>query len=295
MDSVPIRLDVPAPGGTWQLAGELHLPQGEQPDTVQVLLSGLTYDRRYWLVPGGGHYVRHMVGDGHAVLALDRIGTGGSSHPPAAEVTVQANVDTLHELVKALRAGIGGLRPFARVVAVGHSLGTGIAIIGAARHRDFDALVLTGLSHTLGPLYSEAVGSLEPAADLPAGYLTTAAGKRGLIYEHEGGVYPVAADYHEATKSTVTIGEGATVDEIYRPDHAAAVDVPVLLVMGREDQLFVGVDKERDYYPGSPDFDLFVVPEAAHSINVHRTAHLWYAQASRQLARWAESARTTSA
>ena len=295
MDSVPIHLDVPVRGGTWQLAGALYLPPGEQPDTVQVLLSGLTYDRRYWLVPGGSNYVRHMVADGHAVLALDRIGTGGSSHPPADQVTVQTNVDTLHELVTALRAGIGELRPFARVIAVGHSLGTGIAIIGAAQHRDFDALVLTGLSHTLGPLYPEAVGALEPAADVPAGYLTTQAGKRGLIYEHDGGVYPMVADYHEATKSTVTIGEGATVDEIYRQDYSAAVDVPVLLVMGREDKLFVGAEKERDYYPGSPDFDLFIVPEAAHSINVHRTAHLWYAAASRHLAKWAESTRTASA
>ncbi|MBP2327166.1 pimeloyl-ACP methyl ester carboxylesterase [Kibdelosporangium banguiense] len=295
MDSVPIRLDVPAPDGTWQLAGDLYLPSGDQPDTVQVLLSGLTYDRRYWLAPGAGNYVRHMVADGHAVLALDRIGTGDSSHPPAMDVTVQANVDTLHELVLALRAGIAGLNPFARVIAVGHSLGTGIAIIGAAQHRDFDALILTGLTHTFGPLYQDAVGSLEPAEGLPEGYLTTQPGKRGVIYEFEGGVDWALTEYHEATKSTVTIGEGSTVDEIYRPGYSAAVDVPVLLVVGREDRLFVDAEQERDFYRGAPDFDLFVVPQAAHSINVHRTAHLWFAAASRQLARWAAATRTTSA
>jgi pimeloyl-ACP methyl ester carboxylesterase len=298
MDSVPIRLDVAAPaglGGTWQLAGELYLPPGEQPDTVQVLLSGLTYDRRYWRVPGSGDYVRHMVAEGHAVLALDRIGTGDSDHPPAAEVTVQANVDTLHELVLALRAGIAGVRPFTRVIAVGHSLGTGIAIIGAAQYRDFDALVLTGLTHTLGPLYPDAVASLEPAPGLPAGYLTTQPGKRALIYESEGGVDRPAAEYHEATKSTVTIGEGSTVDEIYRQDHSAAVDVPVLLVLGAEDRLFIGAEKESDYYPAAPDFQLFIVPDAAHSLNVHRGAHLWYAAAARQLTKWAQVTDTTSA
>ncbi|GAB3444370.1 alpha/beta hydrolase [Actinophytocola sediminis] len=293
---VPIHLDVTAPGGgTWRLAGELHLPAGDQPDTVQVLLSGLTYDRRYWLVPGSSHYVRYMVERGHAVLALDRIGTGESLHPPAGEVTVQSNVDTLHELVRALRSGIAGLRPFTRVVAVGHSLGTGIAIIGAAQHRDFDALVLTGLSHTFGPLYLDAVGSVEPVAGGQEGYLTTRSGQRRLIYEFAGGVDPRVAEYHEATKSTVTIGEGATVDEIYRRDHSAAVDVPVLLVIGGADQLFVGAEQERDWYPATPDFELFVVPEAAHSINVHRSAPLWFDAAARQLSRWAESARTTPA
>lgn len=295
MDSagrVPVRLDVTAPGGTWQLAGDLYLPAGGQPDTVQVLLSGLTYDRRYWLVPGTGNYVRHMVDDGHAVLALDRIGTGGSSHPPAGEVTVQANVDTLHELVLALRAGIAGLRPFARVIAVGHSLGTGIAVIGAAQYRDFDALVLTGLTHTLGPLYPDAVTSLEPATGLPEGYLTTQPGKRSVIYEYDGGVDPEQSEYHEATKSTVTFGEGSTVDEIYRLEHAAAVDVPVLLVAGGEDRLFTDPGKEPGFYPGAPDFELVVVPDAAHSINVHRTAHLWFAAASRQLARWAAATPT---
>ncbi|TCO59795.1 alpha/beta hydrolase [Actinocrispum wychmicini] len=298
MDSVPIRLDVTGPdgrGGPWQLAGELYLPSGEQPDTVQVLLSGLTYDRRYWRVPGTSDYVRHMVDDGHAVLALDRIGTGHSGRPPADQVTVQANVDTLHELVQALRAGIPGIRPFSQVIAVGHSLGTGIAIIGAAQYRDFNSLILTGLSHTLGPLYPDAVQSLQPAAGEPEGYLTTQPGKRSVIYEAEGGVDEPAAEYHEATKSTVTIGEGATVDEIYRQDYAAAVDVPVLLVVGAQDKLFVGAEKERDYYPGAPDVELFVVPDAAHSINVHRSAHLWFAAASRQLAKWAaESPHTAS-
>ncbi|MET0132869.1 MAG: alpha/beta fold hydrolase [Kibdelosporangium sp.] len=297
MDIVAMRVDVAAPGGrdeSWRLAGDLYLPPGGQPDTVQVLLSGLTYDRRYWLAPGACNYVRHMVADGHAVLALDRIGTGDSSRPPAGQVTVQANVDTLHQLVGVLRSGIGGIRPFSRVIAVGHSLGTGIAVVGAAQYRDFDALVLTGLTHTLGPLYPEAVGSLEPAAGMPEGYLTTRHGKRSVLYEAAGRVDRKAAEYHEATKSTVTIGEGATVDEIYRQDHAAAVDVPVFLVMGREDKLFIGAGKERDFYTGAPGFELFLVPEAAHSLNVHRVAHLWYAAASRQLVKWAEAARTTS-
>lgn len=291
MDLSQRAVPVSVKAGEWQLAGDLYLPPGPQPDTVQLLLAGLTYDRRYWLVPGSCHYVRHMLADGHAVLALDRIGTGASDHPPAIEVTVQANVDSIHEVVAALRAGIHGAEPFARVVAVGHSLGSGIAIINAAQYQDFDALVLTSLTHTLGPLYPTAVGSLQPAGpSLPDGYLTTEPGKRAAVYEHTGNVSALVNEYHEQSKSTVTAGEGATVDEIYRLDHAAAVTVPVLLVHGQEDGLFVAPEDEQAHFSGAPEFDTFIVPSAAHSLNVHRTAHLWYSAASRWLAKLSEPA-----
>ncbi|MGP4113750.1 alpha/beta hydrolase [Streptomyces sp. 4N509B] len=302
LDVVPFP-DAPA---TWRVAATLHLPAGDPPDTVQVLLSGLTYDRRYWSVPGEGDYVRHAVGEGHAVLALDRPGTGASEHPPAEQVTVDANVAALHHVVTALREGKAATEvpAFPRVVAVGHSLGSGIAILEAARHHDLDALVVTSLLHAFGPLYPEAAPALHPAAadpvlgsaGLPEGYLTTRPGLRARLYEHAGGVSPELSAYHEETKSTVTLGEGATLEAIYQPEAAAGVDVPVLLVAGREDRLFGGgelslerpedvVAHEQKIFTGVPELEAFTLPEAAHSLNLHRTAPRWYAAAQAWLAR----------
>ncbi|MFE2041613.1 alpha/beta hydrolase [Streptomyces sp. NPDC059477] len=293
-----------SPGTTWQLAAELFLPAGDPPDTVQLLLPGLTYDRRYWTAPGAHDYTRHAVAEGYAVLALDRPGTGGSTHPPADQVTVDSNVDAVHQVIGALRRGAPGVPSFRRVVAVGHSLGSGIAVIEASRHHDLDALVITGLLHAFGPLYAEAVPALHPAAedellagtDLPENYLTTRPGRRAALYEHPDGVDPELSAYHERTKSTVTAGEGFTLDAIYQPEPAAGVDVPVLLVVGAQDRLFGGgqlstadaaavVAHERKFYTGAPDLEAFTVPEAAHSLNVHRTAPSWYAAAHQWLGR----------
>jgi len=292
------------PGTTWRLGADLFLPAGDPPDTVQLLLPGLTYDRRYWTVPGALDYARHAVGEGYAVLALDRPGTGASEHPPAEQVTVESNVEAVHQVVTALRQGASGRPAFRHVVAVGHSLGSGIALIEAALHDDLDALVVTGLLHAFGPLYPEAIPALYPAAedallaptDPPENYLTTRPGRRATLYEHAAGMDPGLSVHHENTKSTVTAGEGFTLDAIYQPEPAAAVRVPVLLVVGREDRLFGGGDvstedaasvvaHERKFYTGTTDLEAFVVPEAAHSLNVHRTAPSWYAAAHEWLAR----------
>ncbi|MFB8777905.1 alpha/beta hydrolase [Streptomyces broussonetiae] len=291
-----------APGTTWRLSAQLHLPAGAPPDTVQLLLPGLTYDRRYWSAPGALDYTRHAVGEGYAVLALDRPGTGASEHPPAEQVTVDSNVEAVHQVIDVLRRGAPGIPAFRHVVAVGHSLGSGIALIEAARHQDLDALVVTGLLHALGPLYGEALPALYPAAQdellaptaPPENYLTTLPGRRAALYEHPPGMGPELSEYHEHTKSTVTAGEGMTLEAIYDPAVAAAVRVPVLLVMGRCDRLFGGGDVtvddaasvlryERKFYTGTTDLDALVVPEAAHSLNVHRTAPSWYTTAHQWL------------
>ncbi|WP_306333089.1 alpha/beta hydrolase [Streptomyces sp. KL118A] len=305
MNSVTFDVTPPhAPGTTWRLDAELFLPPGKAPDTVQLLLPGLTYDRRYWTAPGALDYTRHAVGEGYAVLALDRPGTGASEHPAAEQVTVESNVEAVHQVVAALRRGAPGLPAFRRVVAVGHSLGSGIALIEAARHRDLDALVITGLLHAVGPLYPEAMPALYPATEdpllaptnPPENYLTTRPGRRAALYEHPPGIDPGVSAWHEDTKSTVTAGEGFTLDAIYQPEVAAEVRVPVLLVVGQEDRLFGGGDAstedaasvvayERKFYTGATDLEAFVVPDAAHSLNVHRTAPRWYAAAHEWLDR----------
>jgi pimeloyl-ACP methyl ester carboxylesterase len=281
-----------------RLHAGLHLPPGPPPGTVQLLLPGLTYDSRYWTLPGPHDYVAAQLAAGHAVLALDRIGTGRSDRPPAADVTVEANLDAVHEVVAAIRGGALGIE-VTTVVAVGHSLGSGLAVLEAARHRDLDALVLTGLLHDLGPAYWDVVPALHPAAedpvlgpDQPDGYLTTRPGARSELYEHAGAVDEELAKWHEETKTTVTLGEGMTLEEIYAPDAAAAVTVPVLVVIGARDRLFGGgaVDPaapwavrgfESSFYCAAPVVEAIVVPDAGHALNVHRDAADWYAAAAR--------------
>lgn len=275
-----------------RVSAELFLPEGAQTGGIQVLLSGLTYDSRYWMLPGENDYAAAQVRAGHAVLALDRIGVGRSSRPAADEVTVESNLAVLHQVVAALRAGTSGLPGFERVILVGHSLGSGLALLEAGRHHDVDALVVTGLLHELGPLHDQVIGGLYPAALDPAfaadappeGYLTTQPGKRAEFYENPGHVTPELSKWHEETKSTVTLGEGGTLGAIYDPAAAAAVDVPVLLVAGGADQIFGGADNEARFYPSAAKLETFVLPDAGHALNVHANAQLWFDAAASWLA-----------
>jgi pimeloyl-ACP methyl ester carboxylesterase len=280
----------------WHVSGDLHLPAGTSPRSVQVLVPGLTYDRRYWTLPGRYDFAEYMGRAGYAVLAFDRIGTGTSSRPPAAEVTAEAHVAVLHRLIQSLRSGeLTGLS-FDRVVVVGHSYGSGIAIMEAARHQDVDGLIVSGMLHAFTELYKEVIDFFHPASQdpvvgptaPPAGYLTQRPGYRVRMLEHTPGIEPEMSEYNEQIKSTGALGEGDTLPQTYLPSHSLAVRVPVLIAVGQYDALFCGEAVgfgqdmasvhayESAFYSPEARLETRVIPGAGHSLNLHRNAETWF-------------------
>src|SRR3954454_12848299 len=75
---------------TVQIWGETTPAQGGQHGgTLLLLLSGSTYDHRYWDMPGVGSeysFVDAAHEAGYATLNIDRLGVGNSSKPPADQV-----------------------------------------------------------------------------------------------------------------------------------------------------------------------------------------------------------------
>ena len=285
------------------VAGHLCRPR-RATTTLQVLLSGATYAGVYWDFPldrPHHSYVEAMRRSGHAVLTLDRIGTGRSSHPPAAEVTFEAQVHTTHQVVQAARRGVFGGMRFKRVVTVGHSLGSAVALVEAARHQDVDGLILTGfLAHATPVGAPELLASLQPASleprfkDRPAGYLTNRPRTRGDIYYHRLGARRAVIALDEATKDTVTVGELSGLSAASQRSVDEAIRVPVLSVVGEFDNVFCAtscaatsspVFAERAHYPNAPSFETYVQPNAGHVVNLHETAPKWFAAASDWLAR----------
>jgi len=295
---VPVTIPVALTDGgdvEHEVHAELFRPDGRLPRTVQLLVPGFTYDHRYWTVPGPYHYAAAMVRAGYAVLALDRIGTGASSRPPAREVTADSNTAVLHQVVQALRAGTSGLPAVARVVTVGHSYGSGIALMEAARHHDVAAVVVTGMLHTQAPLHARArqmfhqaaddpqLGARDDAAAYPVDYATHRPGERATLLEAPGGVDPEISAHNERIKSTATIGEGDTLAQTYDPAHSRALDVPTLVVVGESDQLFpAGEDgrpeiepalaRERACFSPAARLEIAVVAGSGHALTIHRTA-----------------------
>jgi len=309
---VPVRLSPGAPAD-YRVYGRLCLPAGPRPDTVQLLVSGLTYDHTYWDLPdprGGDRfsYTSSALHAGYATFAIDRIGVGRSSHPLGLSVTIDSNSVSLHDVIQALRSGTMGPTGFHRVVLVGHSYGSWVSWYEASDFHDVDAVILSGVSHyinltspirLLTRLYPAAADSSYTSRTdqvLDPTYLTSLPGQRYTMFQEPSVVEPALISYDETHKQTVTTGE---IDNfaliLVRP---LDIRVPVLLANGSEDRLFCGlggadcssasglVASERARLGNrAPSVRAYVLNGSGHDLNYDSHAQQWF-QAAQQ---WVQS------
>jgi pimeloyl-ACP methyl ester carboxylesterase len=288
-----------------QVFTRLCLPEGPPPATVQVLVHGITYTHLYWDFPDptGGtarySYVNAALEAGFATLAMDRIGSGASSRPLGALVTIQ--------VIQALRAGAvrgpAGAIGFEKVVLVGHSYGSFTAWYEATDYQDVDGVILSGVSHTFQPIAPlNVLLPLRPAALEPAffgegydlTYLTTVPGSRQVTFYEPGKADPAVIALDERTKSTLTLTEFSLFPTVLvRP---LDIRVPVLLANGAGDTLFCGptltpggnlcadaqtllaLEAPR-LGPRVPCAEAWVLPGAGHMLNTILDASQWFAVA----------------
>jgi pimeloyl-ACP methyl ester carboxylesterase len=294
--------------GEQQLGGTLCRPAGVATATVHLLLSGGTYNSVYWDYPYRPErysYVRYATAQGDATLALDRLGVGASDRPPGTLLTPQMQAEAIHQVVQGLRAGTIGAATVERVVLVGHSYGSILALLEAGTYRDVDAVIVTGLLHWWNPTFLPTFAAhshpamFDPkySGDLqdPA-YITTQPGARQrLFYGPDPEPEIVALD--EATKDLIGMTEAAiAVGLVYR-DKAHAINAPVLVAVGTQDAAFCGpgatdcsstrsvLERERPYYRVSPRLDAFVLPGSGHDLNLSRDARTFFVAAEQWLSR----------
>ena len=250
--NVPVTLAPHTPANQHVYA-ELCTPTGSAAPVVQLLVHGVTYDHSYWDVPGfdGRYsYVRAANAAGYATLAIDRIGSGASSHPLSALVDVNVQEWAVHQLVGDLRAGSLPFAPgrsFARVILVGHSYGSGVVWLEASRRHDVDAVIATGANHYINYLTAAKLATTLIPAPLDRkfaslhydpGYLTTRPGTRYADFMAPGDVDPAVVAQDESLKQTVTVSETAEIPLILNTP--LNITVPVLVAQGARDQLFCG-------------------------------------------------------
>ncbi|GAA1580118.1 alpha/beta hydrolase [Actinomadura kijaniata] len=277
-----------------RVAGTLCTPPGRRATTVQVLVPGGTYGQGYWSTrpaPGVPSYVESMNRAGYATLAIDRLGAGRSSRPSSDRYRPQTHTGTVRQVLRELRAGRIGGRPFARVVLAGHSLGSAIAMrIAVDQPRAVDGLVLTGVaSRQNDAAFAELEQALHPAnrdprfagRGLDDGYVTTRPGTRADFFYHRPTMAPatLARDEAAAQPDVFPSFEAFPTPEEYR-----RIQVPVLLAVGRHDRLICGGAgsdcsgpaalraQEAPWYGPSARLRAVVVPGSGHSINLQRTA-----------------------
>jgi pimeloyl-ACP methyl ester carboxylesterase len=290
----------------YHVFGELCARGGLAHKTIQVALHGSTYSHLYWDFPFQPEiysYVRWATASGYAVLNIDRIGIGRSDHPPADQVTVEANAYVVHQIVQTLRDGglvlptFGAVRA-ERVALVGHSLGSLISVQEAGTYGDVDGVVLTGMSHTV---VTAALGEVQfyPAnldphfagRNIPDDYFTTVPGTRAVFYHapfYDSRV--LATD--ERNKETTTLAELNT--GVPALSFSTGIHVPVLVLVGNFDAAFCAapncaasgsLKSEPGFYPADACAEAVVIPGAGHVLNLHYTAPVTYATIQRWMDR----------
>ncbi|MFC0439607.1 alpha/beta hydrolase [Kutzneria buriramensis] len=276
--AVPVTMPL---AGTQTVAGSLCFAGSSPAPTVQILLAGATYNRSYWDFPYQSDtysYVRRATAAGYTTLALDRPGTGASSHPPGLLLTNASEASAVHQVVNAARLGKFGA-VFTRVLLAGHSYGSVVAWYEAATYADVDALLVTGMAHEVQPAAAVPVAtSLVPQLGDPT-YLTTRPGTRQVFWHgpHDDPAV-IAAD--EATKDTVTTSELADTVVAQANGTTDGITVPVLAAVGQQDLAYANaLAHEPAHYPHSPCVSTYRLPDAGHDLNLAPYAPDWFTAA----------------
>jgi pimeloyl-ACP methyl ester carboxylesterase len=295
-----------APGAadTYQVVGTLCSRGLAAGKTAQLLLHGATSARFYWdfpYQPEHYSYVRSATKRGYATFNLDRIGTGASDHPDGNLVDVAANAFVVHQVVEALRAGGVAATSFAKIIVVGHSLGSFTAVQYASTYPgEADGILLTGFLHDMDWDYvnSTLLGSMYPATLDPkfAGqfpnfdYFTTVPGAQitgGLYYLPN--VDPEVLPLGESLKQTTTIGELTSIPGLVYDTTSRQITGPVQVVVGQYDYTFCGdlvncSDKasvqnyEAGFYGPAACLETAVINDAGHDLNLQLNADAAYSQ-----------------
>jgi pimeloyl-ACP methyl ester carboxylesterase len=277
--SLPVSL---AEGGPTDevIAGTLCIPRRLRSDALQVLVPGVPFDRSYWDFPGAGQrysYVSRAQRAGAATLAVDRLGTGRSSRPPADQITIDSEAEALEQVVQAARAGDLGAPA---------SVGSAVVLQHAGTSHDVDGVVVTGLLHAFGPSITQFGTIVVPASDdpitaklnPPPGYLTVTRDAQslfGFTTETSTARIRAAADMR---KTTFTGPEGDGFARVIGDTALSrSIDVPVLVVVGEDDSLFCtagcpAAATESQAYADGADLRVMVIPATAHNLNLHLTA-----------------------
>ncbi|KAH8815958.1 Alpha/Beta hydrolase protein [Xylogone sp. PMI_703] len=319
-----ISFTVPV-SGTWNIAATYCEPAWSvAATTLQILVHGGTYTRSYWAGDGGpidGYngttysWVAYALSQGHATLAIDRLGNGDSDHPdPAQVVQIPLHVETIHEIVLAARAGSAPFpHSFPTIIYVGHSVGS---IVGNQYNvkypTEVDATILTGYSSQLSPSISQGVLATEPLpaakaqpsrySNLAPGYLEfTVKNVTELAFFYPGGFDPSLFDLDYSSRGTVSTGEVVTLftSIAEAPEYTA----PIMVITGQHDALMCSnkddftlppdcgahdtgmLAQTKALYPNSADYEWYAPPDSGHCWQLHYdawdtfgVAHNWLAK-----------------
>ena len=287
------RAPCEADGKRYTLRGHLMGPRAAvaDPKAVTLYLHGVEISDAYFRYRGtpGYDFQTEMAERGHVSVTIDRLGHGESDLPPGAATCVGAQADMAHQVVDQLRAGgYGGGPAFGRVALAGHSFGGFTAEIAQMSFRNADALIDMAFAGEgiNGPLLADnqlrgEAGSCNqdgrPKRDgAPTGYAFLWQSTERWRSDTYANTDPRVLEDAPSLRERSPCGElnSAVPTGLVQPAFYREVTVPVLLIFGRQDQVFPppAGENHRTLYTASPDVTLFEIDNAGHTLMLQRTA-----------------------
>jgi len=264
-------------GKTYRVAGYLYYQGSYRNRTLLLALHGANYNHKYWDVPEiNGHdysFARYMAAQKYAVLAIDQLGAGESDDPDGDLLTLGETAGAIHQIIGQLRAGAGDLRhSFARVLLVGHSLGSINAVYEQATYADADAVITTGMghvSHTL-PIPEDVINKMLESKYFPF----PDALRAELFYHAPGADADVIAYDRDNLADLLSRGQLLTgVFAAFDPtaNRVGAVTGTVLVQLGEHDALFPAslAEGEAAFYSSASSVTVQAIPGVGHNVNTH--------------------------
>jgi pimeloyl-ACP methyl ester carboxylesterase len=268
-------------GKEYTVRGTLVAPQEavESGGSVSLLLHAVTFDQDYWQFDGveGYNVARQLAEEGHAIVAVDRLGYGASDRPSGLSTCFGSEADVAHQMVQALRTGDyeldGADEPsFDRVYLGGSSVGGMISNLAAAHYGDVDGVLnFSWGDFAASPYAVEEVADVsrrcllggDPGAE--PYYAVFAKDSIDTFYFNsaEQAVRDaVPAPNADPCGQVLSLGPALTVDSLM----LARIDVPVLVQFGDADAIFPppAADLQAARYLGSPEVTKSIIADASH-------------------------------
>jgi pimeloyl-ACP methyl ester carboxylesterase len=268
---------------------------------------GGTYDKRYWHLEVPGHpgysLAEHLAAAGCVVVAIDHVGVGESTRPRNGggvnlRTLARGDAHVAHWVGEAVATGslspdLAPL-PRARLIGLGHSMGSAITLMVQAESHIFDAVASLGYT-VFGngdPDASGGEAQSAPISDTVDMLLTGSSNfylsppreeLHSLFYLPDVPAEVVAADDDAATVVPRRCVDDGTRLSLIQP-LAREIDVPLFIGLAEHD-LSAFPRQEPAGFPACDDITLVVLRGSAHCHNFAATRHhLW-----NRLAGWVAS------